>query len=403
MLKTLIILCNLLFVTLYCQDSPNITASEQLNIKILLEEKLDGILLETDGEYKIIDIKDNSIISRASKNERHYLSSCENGIKWGKEFARIFQCKLVAKDNQSTFLLDGIQYKGSLEIYLINNKLYLINEVNIEDYIVSSLSKEFALNNFYPSTYESLAIIARTKIYHKLMHNKNKFFTFKANTQDFLGYSYSLINSPIEKAAKATKDLLLTYKNKPFNACWTSHCSGQTAKYSAIMRKNTPSPDGVLVAYSQKEKLKSKYQFTLSKVDFCKYLGIQSLKKINLFHDSASKKVYAVQISSGKKTINLPFLTFQKLIGKSDLKSNDFTITSKKDDLIFQGYGSGLGIGLCIFSADEMASRKENSPRILKYFYPQTNLIKISDIAEDLNKPLNNLALSQIFEEEIFD
>jgi SpoIID/LytB domain protein len=376
---------------------------EQVNIKILLEEKLDGILLETNGNYKLVDLKDNSIIARASGKTRHYLSSYEKGIKWGKEFNRIFQCKIIAKDDQATFLLDGIQYKGSLEIYLIGNKLYLINEIGIEEYIVSSLSKEFALKNYFPATYESLAIIARTKIYHKLMHSKNKFFTFKANSSEFLGYSYNLVNSPIQRAAEATKDLMLTYKNKPFCAFWTEHSAGQTANYSTILRKKTPSPEGVFVAYSQKEKLASRYRFTISKQDFCKYLGILNFKSINLFCDKISNKIYAVQIRTSKKTIELPFLTFQKLIGKNELKSNCFEVKSKNDSLIFEGYGEGLGLGLCIFSANEMASRSENSPRILKYFYPQTSLVKISQIAEDLNKPLSNLALSQIFDEEIFE
>ena len=390
-------------ISLFCIQNFVHAGTHNVEIKILLAEKLDGVLLETNGNYKIIDIKNNTLIGRASGKLRHYLLGSEKGLKWGKEFNRIFQCKISAKDEASTFLIDGIQYKGSLEVYLINNKIYLINEIDIEDYIISSLSKEFALKNYYQSTYECLAIIARTKIYHKLMNSKNKFFTFKANSDEFLGYSYNLVNSPIQKASEATKDLMLTYKSKPFCAFWTEHCAGQTASPTTILRKKTSSPQGVFVAYSQKEKLGSRYRFSLAKKDFCNYLGILDFKKINLYVDSISKKVYAIQIKGERKTIELPFLTFQKLVGKKELKSNCFTVRADRDNLVFEGFGEGLGLGLCVFSTNEMASRGENSPKILKYFYPQTSLVKISQIAQDLNKPLSNQALSQIFDEEIFE
>jgi SpoIID/LytB domain protein len=58
--------------------------------------------------------------------------------------------------------------------------------------------------------------------------------------------------------------------------------------------------------------------------------------------------------------------------------SNDLTVTLKGREVVFNGYGKGLGVGLCLYSASAMAQNGEMADKILAKFYPQTELANLS-------------------------
>ena len=60
-------------------------------------------------------------------------------------------------------------------------------------------------------------------------------------------------------------------------------------------------------------------------------------------------------------------------MGEGNLVSNDFKVKINKDKILFEGYGKGDGVGLCLFSAAKLAKSGELAPKILAQFFPKTH------------------------------
>ena len=79
-------------------------------------------------------------------------------------FPGIFQIRLVPADAQSTILVDGIEYRGCVEVYDFKGKLYVVNEVDIERYLKSIMTSQF-INEIDEEVMDAVAITARTNAY----------------------------------------------------------------------------------------------------------------------------------------------------------------------------------------------------------------------------------------------
>ena len=77
--------------------------------------------------------------------------------------------------------------------------------------------------------------------------------------------------------------------------------------------------------------------------------------------------------------------THHRLIGEKYLKSNLFTVKLDRDQVKFEGYGEGHGVGLCLYSANEMSKKGATVEQILLDFFPNTLLqeVKKLDFSKD--------------------
>lgn len=357
-----------------------------VSIKVLLEENLDGVLIDVQGAYKVHNPENNKVLSSGSKGKRYYLQTTETGLKWGEGYPGIYQIRIVPTTPESSILINGIQYKGSIEAYNINSRIQIVNILNVEDLLVSVLSDAFFSDKFQNATFDALAIVARTNFYHAIAKNTNQFWDLLASEIHYQGYAAHGINPAVERAVLATKNLILTFNDQPFATTWTENCAGQTASFQSIFRKKLSGPEGVAVSYAQKERLQNRWKCTLSKTELANALSLDAISSIELYCDPSTKKVYALRISSHSKFIEIPFIDFQKIIGADRILSNDFTSHSVKDHILFDGYGKGLGVGLCIFSADHMAKFGNSAPQILSDFYPGALLVKLNYIPDSFKE-----------------
>jgi len=355
-------------------------------IKVLLEENLEGALIDVQGSYKVYNPEKNKVISSGSKGKRYYLQTTETGLKWGEGYPGIYQIRIEPNDSESSILINGIQYKGSIEAYNINSKIQLVNILDVEDLLISVLSEHFFSKKYHSITYDALSIIARTNFYHAVAKNSNPYWDLLASEINYCGYASKGIHSDIERAIIATKNLILTFNDQPFATTWTENCAGHTASFQSIFRKKFSGPEGVAVAYAQKERMQNRWKCTLSKGELAKILSLDTITSIDLFCDQSTKKVYALRIASKNKFVEIPFDEFQKLIGKNRVLSNDFTAHVVKEHISFDGYGKGFGVGLCLFSADYMAKSGNSTPQILSHFYPTTHLVKLGYIPDSFKE-----------------
>lgn len=355
-----------------------VTSSEDqkpATIKVLLTKDSKGVLLEARGSFQIINPENGKKIGGGRRGKRFYLHPHKEGIKWGEDFLGIFQIQLIPTNPRTTFLVNGIQYRGAIAIYHVEDKMSIINEVDVETFLKSTLSQKFQ-NIYSESVMDAIAIIARTDTYYNALFNNDAFWHIEAEDICYQGIALTSQNLSVEKAIDNTRHLVMTFEDQPFPATWTEHCGGKTAPYQTIFRKNTPTPEGITSSFAIKERNNTHWNFTINTQDLAKVAKTNRITGIDLFVDHFSSKVYAIRMHDGVHTEDIDFLSLQKHLGKDKLKSNDFTVSIKGNMASFEGYGEGIGVGLCLYSATQMAERGDDTPHILAEFFPYTHIEK---------------------------
>jgi len=350
-------------------------------VKVLLKNRSDGALIEVKGSYKVIDPLKQKTVSSGIKGKRFYLYPHKEGIKWGEDFLGIYQIKIVPSGKESFVLVDGIQYKGCVEIYHVDDHITIINEVDVENYLKAILAPRFA-HHIHPVVMDTLAIVSRTNVYYQVLHNKNAYWHVDAKDVDYKGYAATLFNPNVDRAVDTTRFLVMTYEKQPFATTWNENCAGKTASYHSIFRKNVSAPGGVKSAFAERARKEHHWSFSVSKSKIAKLAHTNRVTNLDLYIDSNSEKVYAIRVQDGGHCQEIDFFHLQQGLGKDVLLSNDFTISVEGNSIIFDGFGEGCSVGLCIYSASQMAKRGDSAPEILAAFYPYSHLEQIYSLPE---------------------
>lgn len=356
--------------SLNAQESPRPDFSQLAKprtIKVLLKKGLSSSLLEVRGKYQIINMSNDLEIELGVSTKRFAAIPTAQGIDWGAVYPAIFQMRIAPLDADSYILVDGIQYRGCIELCQVKGKLHIINEVDIESFLKSTLTAEFA-QRMSEEILQAIAIIARTNAYYVVSKNPSAFWHIDAKESSYLGYGATLQNLYVDMAVNRTKNVILIYNHKPFAATWTKNCAGKTAPYSLIFRKNSPSPSGITSAFAAQMREKNSWSVSvpLEKISETP----SNISRIETFREKLSGKVYALRLKSDHKNIDIPIL---KLFSFG-LKSNDFFVSLKNGELVFKGFGEGFGTGLCLYTSETLVRQGVKTKELLKTFFPNTCL-----------------------------
>ncbi len=349
-------------------------------LKVLIADKAEGAVLEVKGRYDIFNPETHLPITSGIFNKKAPIYSYGEGIKWDDSFPYINQMRIVPTNADTSILVNGIEYRGCIEIYHLDGVISIVNEVDIENYLKSILAVGISSIND-PKVLEALAIIARTNAYYLASRNPQAEWHVKANEANYLGYGVTLQRICLDRAIEKTKNLVMTYKNQPFAATWTENSAGRTSTYASIFRKRVSVPQGVTTPLAARDRQRHHWTVSIPKQEFGRALGLSKLSFITPYLDSQSQKTYAVRVSDGIVTKDIDFFSLQKTLGSHRILSNDFEIQMKGDKVIFTGFGEGHGVGLCLYSAQQMVQQGDSTAKILSYFFPNTqiqNLQKLS-------------------------
>lgn len=344
-------------------------------IKVLIEKQRDKILLEAKGRHFIYNPLNGVLLSEESSSTKKWMTTAQNGLKWGELFPGMFQIRIVPADSQCTILVNGIEFRGCVEIYDIKGQLFVVNEVDIERYLKAVMPSQFSFE-LDEEVMDAVAIATRTNAYYLATRKNENYWHVDASDVGYQGYAASMQNLQVERAVNSTRHMVMLYKGTFFPTAWTKDSAGKTADYKTIFRKDVTAPHGVEAPFAAHEREKHTWTFSISKKDLAKALGAARVSDFELYQDEKSQKVYGARINAGQQQFD--FAKLQSALGAIRLKSNDFTIVANGEQIIFKGYGEGNGVGLCLFSATAMADKGEKAPKILAAFFPQTKLENIS-------------------------
>lgn len=389
-MKTLLICASLLTCALVqagVQELPTDISLQDKpqTIKVLIDRAQDKVLLEVKGRYYVYNPENSLLISSGVFSKRAHIQATADGLKWKELFPSIHQIRIVPGDSHSSILVNGIEYKGCVEIYGMNHHLNIVNEVDIERYLKSTLSAQFD-NKFDENVIEALTVVARTNAYYLATRKSDAHWHVDAQEVLYQGYAASLQNLAVDKAIETTKNYVMTYKNAPFAATWTADSAGKTADLATVTRKKLSGPKGVSAPLAAKDREKHTWTFTMNKAQLASLIDFPEITGIDVYQDQDSGKVYGVKINGSVDEGSFDFVKFQKLIGAQKLRSNDFTVAVQDDQIVFKGFGEGLGAGLCLYSANLMAKKGQNAKQILASFFPSTKLTSFNEKPAEIEK-----------------
>ncbi len=341
-------------------------------IKVLVSKQKEKIFLEAKGHHFVYNPLNELLLSEESATKR-WLSTGERGMKWGEAFPGIFQIRIVPANSQSTILVDGVEYRGCVEIYDLKGKLYVVNEVDIERYLKSIMTAQLTAE-WDEEVMDAMAITARTNAYYLASRKSESYWHVDSQEVGYQGYAVSLQNLDIDRAINNTRHMVMLYKGAPFPTAWTKDSAGKTAAYATVFRKDVRAPHGVDAPFAAHDREKHAWTFSISKKDLAKALGAVKVSAFDLYQDDRSQKVYGARLKDNDNLLQFDFTKLQSALGATRLKSNDFTVEVNDDKLTFKGFGEGSGVGLCLLSASAMADKGDKAPKILASFFPETQL-----------------------------
>lgn len=273
-------------------------------------------------------------------------------------------------------------YQGSVVIKHQHNNLYVINVLDLEDYVRDVVYAE-NYPNWPLAAYQAQAVAARTYAYYHIHNLANDVYDLIASPDIHQAYHGFTEHALIAKACQSTRNKIITYNNKPIYAMYSSCCGG-------VVPAKIKYPEADFIYLNRNKKCiycaKSpnyKWQKNLNakklKIKFHKLGEIKSAK---ILKKDAAGIVLNCQISGKKSTKNYTGIQLRKLL---NLKSSVFDLKYFNNNLNISGRGFGHFMGLCQWGAKFMADKGYNYQNILKFYYPgiRINEIQIKTVKKN--------------------
>ena len=366
-MKKIIILLIILTITITVK-------SQFIDINIYHDKQLNDIILTpVEGEYDIYN--DSTLIYKLKRNDIIYISLLGDSIEI-KNLRKIIgyykDFKIIGEKVNNSLRVKPIKPEGKIRVYddniyveIRDNSLFLINNVDLENYIAGVVEAEGGSKSSI-EYYKTQAIICRTYA----LRNFNRFADQGYNLCDDVNcqayHGKSLRSSKIIKATKATKGLIIVDTTlNLINAVFHSNSGGETVPAEVAWQKPLSYLKSVKDTFAIHGK---RYNWTktipLSRwKSYLRLNGFNVNKNIYIapsefeFTQTNRKKYYKVRNDS------MPLKQIRK---DFKLRSTFFSIKLSGNNLIFKGRGYGHGVGLCQEGAMYMANNGYSYEDIIK-------------------------------------
>lgn len=294
---------------------------------------------------------------------------------------------------------DGKQFRGKIKIVGFNNKINVVNQITLEDYVKGVMTREMPVGKGLEH-YEALkafSICVRTYAYNKLFEGKTH-YDILPDTRDQV---YGGVDSETDysnKIVDETQNLILTYDQKPAIIFYHSTCGGFTedaanvftnAKVPYLRSVKDGSLSNCIISprYEWKENI-PEYRiiqrlFNTGRISSKDY----TIKSVNINSRFESGRINELEFvlaqnNGTDKKISVFGNNIRSVIrtadDKSILRSNFFEIRlSSNRTVMINGRGNGHGVGMCQWGAIGLSKNGTDYKQILELYYPGTEIRKI--------------------------
>jgi stage II sporulation protein D len=260
----------------------------------------------------------------------------------------------------------------------------VVNQLPLEEYLVGLINCE--ISSAWPiEAVKAQAIIARTYAMNRKTARLSASYHLESSVIDQVYEGCLIEDSRARRAVSETEGQVLTFGGAIIQAFYHSSCGGRTESSENIWGASLPYLKGVDCQYCLTSPAATTWEFKLPIKEIEDRLRVGGYKVSGLIDIKAGaansrgrlKQVLLVA-SKGGSTISGE--QFRKAIGYGVIKSTRFSVKNSKNEISFSGSGNGHGVGLCQWGAKQRALDGFANGEILSYYYPGTELKKLSDI-----------------------
>jgi len=333
--------------------SENIRVALGDNQKIVLVSSNKGLIIEGRS------------IDHNPKNIRFDASSTDN--------------RPVRLKAQGEFIhVNGKSYRGWLEIRKKGNGLLLVvNELDVEDYLRGVLASEVPVGWEYEAL-KAQAVAARTYALYQKRTAGRRLYHIVASVNSQV-YDGSKKERPREaQAVTDTRGIVIVYRGEIIPAFYHASCGGHTENAEELWGIDAPYLKGVDCECQRI----SQYGIWEKRIGLARIVNalrrqgfrVNDISGMNIQGITPAGRVKAVSIQSLHGKLFVPAESLRAAIGNSTIPSVFFELEIDGNEAVFSGRGSGHGVGLCQWGAEEMAERGWNYQTILAHYYPGTDI-----------------------------
>ena len=363
----------------------------KLYVRVLLEEK--KIPVEQDWQISskepviIVDLENPG--HRITSKEVH-VSVKEDGI-----YVSNAQQLLLEKVNivhimprDGYLYVNNTCYQGAFCISKQEEKALLINSIDLEDYIFAVVKAE-GWPKWPTEMNKVMAIACRSYVIAKVLEaqHQGRLYHIK-NTNIHQKYDGYHERMDIKKAIDETRDVFLAYDGQPITAMFDICCGGIVpAKKKAINFAHAPYLARTYpCTYCKNYKVYTwSASYSLSELEAIFKTYVPSLRKLKELKVTKKDSAGIVQELCLRAASGYHYVNGKKVYSLlKKIKSMCFSLERKRGrSIIFKGKGYGHHMGLCQWGARRMVDEGWNCQRILQFFYPGTEFMRLTLLKEE--------------------
>ena len=284
---------------------------------------------------KVLILKDNKIRIRADRSipltfeGQRFLNKKFKGLTLKMENNRKFMFfdknkqKIYDLKNKDKFVVRtsdsrGIwvgqkRYAGKLNIFIGDKDISVVNILGVENYLSSVVGSEMP-TKWPMEALEAQAIASRT---YALKQKANILFDIDSTNINQVYNGLESRTFKTTKAVRATRSLVLVYKNKLINALFHSSSAGMTENSQDVWKNEYPYLSSVEDFDKNNPKLRWQKRFSNEELQKL-FPGIGGIKQIKILNITNTGRVRNIKIQGDYGSAQISGLDFRK---KMNLKS----------------------------------------------------------------------------------
>jgi len=276
--------------------------------------------------------------------------------------------KIVIEDSKPTVLISNNKDKSNPYT------------LDLEEYIIGVVAGEMPAS-FNMEALKAQAVASRTYAMYKMKNLNNYVLSTTINDQVYLsveqmkskwGNDFDYYYNRVKSAVDATKGQVITYNDNLIIAYYFAISNGYTDNATNVFNENKSYLVSVDSKWDNETLNNYEYTKTFTKNDFCQSLEI-SCDSITIEKENRSNANRVLEISINGKT-----LKGTEVRSKLGLRSTDFSINIRENEIDITTKGYGHGVGMSQYGANGMAKDGFSYIEILKHYYKNIEIKKIN-------------------------
>jgi stage II sporulation protein D len=243
-----------------------------------------------------------------------------------------------------------------------------VETLDLEDYTSAALHGEAGVFT-NPAALEALAITIRTYARANPDRHRSQGFDF-CDTTHCQRLLRTAAPARVHEAVERTKGEILWARGRAAEVYFHRNCGGKTEDAGAVWpgasRGWLPiQEDAACVRMNART-----WRAEIALPDLAHALGVRQVRAFNVFSRSYSGRATTLRTDSGLWDAERVHLAVGRALGWGYLKSRLYDVHIEHGKVVFEGRGSGHGVGLCQDGAEARGLAGQSAEQILAFYFP---------------------------------